>query len=195
MAFHSLFLVFLAGLAFFSEAAPPLYPMASKKISTILMQAKNRAKARIPLPEGSFIPAKQATDAEILSSYLKDSADSKHPLIIKILDSVQGSPASNVPVKLYKEGSDGSWDLLNTIQTNANGELRDLITKEKFVAGIYKIELDTATYWKRMGLNPFHHHADVVFPANDAGFRHYTIAVLLSPFSYATTAVVTEPVE
>ncbi|KFP03823.1 Transthyretin, partial [Calypte anna] len=80
-------------------------------------------------------------------------------------------------------------------QTNANGELRDLITKEKFVAGIYKIELDTATYWKRMGLNPFHHHADVVFPANDAGFRHYTIAVLLSPFSYTTTAVVTEPVE
>ncbi|XP_030300368.1 transthyretin isoform X1 [Calypte anna] len=178
--------------------------MASKQISTILMQAKNRAKARIPLPEGSFIPAKQATDAELGNgksrpifnpAFKQDSADSKHPLIIKILDSVQGSPASNVPVKLYKEGSDGSWDLLNTIQTNANGELRDLITKEKFVAGIYKIELDTATYWKRMGLNPFHHHADVVFPANDAGFRHYTIAVLLSPFSYTTTAVVTEPVE
>lgn len=35
----------------------------------------------------------------------------------------------------------------------------------------------------------------VVFTANDAGNRHYKIAVLLSPFSYTTTAVVSEPVE
>ncbi|NXW09861.1 TTHY protein, partial [Fregetta grallaria] len=113
MTFHSVFLVFLAGLAFFSEAASP------------------------------------------------DSADSEHPLFIKILDSVRGSPAPNVPVKLYKEAADGSWELLNSKQTNDNGELHELTTKEQFVAGIYKIELDTASYWKRLGLNPFHHHADV----------------------------------
>ncbi|NXT94731.1 TTHY protein, partial [Anhinga rufa] len=113
MAFHSVFLVFLAGLAFFSEAAPP------------------------------------------------DSADSKHPLFIKILDSVQGSPAPNVPVKLYKEAADGSWELLNSKQTNNNGEQHELTTKEQFVTGIYKIELDTASYWKKLGLNPFHHHVDV----------------------------------
>lgn len=35
----------------------------------------------------------------------------------------------------------------------------------------------------------------VVFTANDAGYRHYSIAFLLSPFSYSTTAVVSEPVE
>ncbi|NXE74688.1 TTHY protein, partial [Cochlearius cochlearius] len=147
MTFHSVVLVFLAGLAFFSEAAPP------------------------------------------------DSADSKHPLFIKILDSVRGSPAPNVPVKLYKEAADGSWELLNSKQTNDKGELHELTTKEQFVTGIYKIELDTASYWKRLGLNPFHHHADVAFTANDAGYRHYSIAVLLSPFSYSTTAVVSEPVE
>ncbi|NXL61014.1 TTHY protein, partial [Chordeiles acutipennis] len=147
MAFHSVFLVFLAGLAFFSEAAPP------------------------------------------------DSADFKHPLSIKILDSVRGSPAPNVPVKLYKEAADGSWELFNSKQTNGNGELHELTTKEQFVTGIYKIELDTASYWNRLGLNPFHRHADVVFSANDAGYRHYSINVLLSPFSYSTTAVVSEPVE
>uniref|UniRef100_A0A8C3PLK6 Transthyretin n=1 Tax=Calidris pygmaea TaxID=425635 RepID=A0A8C3PLK6_9CHAR len=145
MAFHSVFLVFLAGLAFFSEAAPTV----------------------------------------------SDSADSKHPLFIKILDSVRGSPAQNVPVKLYKEAADGSWEL----QTNDNGEFHELTTREQFIAGIYKIELDTASYWKKLGLNPFHHHADVVFTANDAGYRHYTIAVVLSPFSYSTTAIVSEPVE
>ncbi|XP_059671512.1 transthyretin-like [Gavia stellata] len=120
MSFYSVFPVFLAGLAFFSEAAPPV-----------------------------------------------NSADSKDPLFIKILDSVRGSPAPSVPVKLHKEAADGSWELLHSIQTNHN---RELPTKEHFVTGIYKIERDTASYWKRLGLNPFHHHADVVFTANDAGY-------------------------
>ncbi|NXC38088.1 TTHY protein, partial [Penelope pileata] len=147
MAFHSVFLVFLTGLAFFSEATP------------------------------------------------QDSFDSKHPLVVKVLDSVRGIPASNVPVKLYKAAADGSWELLNSKQTDENGKLQELITKEQFVTGIYKIELDTASYWKKLGLNPFHQHADVVFTANDVGYRHYSIATVLSPFSYSTTAVVSEPVE
>ncbi|KGL94099.1 Transthyretin [Charadrius vociferus] len=145
MAFHSVFLVFLAGLAFFSEATPP------------------------------------------------DSDDSKHPLFIKILDSVRGSPAQNVLLKLYKEDADGAWQLLNSKQTDDNGESQELTTKEHFAAGIYKIELDTASYWKRLGLNPFHHYVDVVFTANDSGYRHYSIAVLLSPFSYSIAAVVGDP--
>uniref|UniRef100_A0A669R4K6 Transthyretin n=1 Tax=Phasianus colchicus TaxID=9054 RepID=A0A669R4K6_PHACC len=121
----------------------------------------------------------------------KGSSDSKHPLVVKILDSVRGSPAPNVPVKLYKAAADGSWEL----QTNENGELQELTTKEQFVTGIYKIELDTASYWKKLGLNPFHQHADVVFTANDVGYRHYSITTVLSPFSYSTTAAVSEPVE
>ncbi|OXB65231.1 hypothetical protein ASZ78_006226 [Callipepla squamata] len=88
-------------------------------------------------------------------------------------------------------------------QTNENGELHELTTKEQFVTGIYKIELDTASYWKKLGLNPFHQHADVsiyfimsvVFAANDVGYRHYSITTVLSPFSYSTTAAVSEPVE
>uniref|UniRef100_A0A8C3TSB2 Transthyretin n=1 Tax=Catharus ustulatus TaxID=91951 RepID=A0A8C3TSB2_CATUS len=113
--------------------------------------------------------------------------DPKYPLFVKVVDSVRGSPASNVPVKLYKESAEGSWELLRG--------LPELTTKEQFVAGLYKLEFDTASYWKSLGLNPFHHHADVVFTANDAGNRHYKIVVVLSPFSYSTTAVVSEPVE
>ncbi|NWR29060.1 TTHY protein, partial [Tachuris rubrigastra] len=147
MAFSSVFLVFLAGLAFCSEASP------------------------------------------------SDSLDSKHPLYIRVLDSLRGVPASNVPVKLYKEAADGSWELLNSKQTNDKGGLPELTTKEQFGAGIYKVELDTTSYWKNMGLNAFHHHVDVVFPANDAGYRHYSVVFVLSPFSSSTTAVVSEPVE
>lgn len=35
--------------------------------------------------------------------------------------------------------------------------------------------------------------SQVVFTANDSGHRHYTIAALLSPYSYSTTAVVSNP--
>ncbi|NWZ67557.1 TTHY protein, partial [Acrocephalus arundinaceus] len=147
MAFHSVFLVFLAGLALCSEAAPP------------------------------------------------NPLDAKYPLYVKVVDSVRGSPAPNVPVKLYKQVADESWELLNSKQTNDQGGLPELTTKEQFEAGLYKLELDTASYWKGLGLNPFHHYVDVVFTANDAGNRHYKIVVVLSPFSYSATAVVSEPVE
>lgn len=39
-------------------------------------------------------------------------------------------------------------------------------------------------------VSPF---SQVVFTANDSGHRHYTIAALLSPYSYSTTAVVSNP--
>ncbi|NWU80279.1 TTHY protein, partial [Onychorhynchus coronatus] len=147
MAFSSVFLFFLAGLTFCSEASP------------------------------------------------LDSPDSKNPLYIRVLDSLRGTPAPNVPVKLYKEGADGSWELLNSKQTNDKGGLPELTTKEQFGAGTYKVELDTTSYWKNMGLNAFHQHVDVVFTANDIGYRHYSIVFVLSPFSSSTTAVVSEPVE
>lgn len=39
-------------------------------------------------------------------------------------------------------------------------------------------------------ISPF---SQVVFTANDSGHRRYTIAALLSPYSYSTTAVVSNP--
>ncbi|NWW62982.1 TTHY protein, partial [Ifrita kowaldi] len=147
MAFRSVLLVFLAGLALCSEAAP------------------------------------------------LDPLDAKDPLFVKLVDSVRGSPAPNVPVKLYKEIAEGVWKLLNSKETNEKGVLPEFTTKEQFVAGLYRLVIDTASYWKSMGLNPFYHHVDVIFTANDAVNRHHTIAVILSPYSYSTTAVVSEPVE
>lgn len=35
--------------------------------------------------------------------------------------------------------------------------------------------------------------SQVVFTANDSGRRHYTIAAVLSPYSYSTTALVSSP--
>ncbi|NXC33280.1 TTHY protein, partial [Campylorhamphus procurvoides] len=150
MAFHSVLFVFLAGLIFFSEAAP-------------------------------------------LVSH--GSVDSKCPLMVKVLDAVRGSPAANVAVKVFKQAEDGSWQDFASGKTTEYGEIHELTTEERFVEGVYMVKFDTSSYWKGLGLSPFHEYADVVFTANDSGHRHYTIAALLSPYSYSTTAVVTDPQE
>nr|XP_036881118.1 transthyretin-like [Manis javanica] len=85
------------------------------------------------------------------------------------------------------------WIFVPSRKTNELGELHGLTTDEKFVEGIYKVELDTKSYWKALGISPFHEYAEVVFTANDSGRRHYTIAAVLSPYSYSTTALVSSP--
>ncbi|XP_053571848.1 transthyretin [Bombina bombina] len=132
------------------------------------------------------------TEAAPLAHESHGVSDSKCPLMVKVLDAVRGSPAENLAVKLFRKEKDGSWELLFTGKTSEEGEIHDVITEENFVQGVYKVEFDTKPFWKLFGLNPFHEFADVVFSANNAGHRHYTIAVLLTPFSFSTTAVVSD---
>ncbi|EPQ01970.1 Transthyretin [Myotis brandtii] len=119
--------------------------------------------------------------------------ESKCPLMVKVLDAVRGSPAVNVAVKVFKKAADGAWEPFATGKTSEFGELHGLTTPEKFVEGIYKVELDTKAYWKELGISPFHEYAEVVFTANDSGPRRYTIAALLSPYSYSPPALVGAP--
>ncbi|XP_004579648.1 transthyretin [Ochotona princeps] len=119
----------------------------------------------------------------------------KCPLMVKVLDAVQGKPAVNVAVRVFKKAADETWEPFASGETSATGELHGLTTNEKFVEGVYKVELDTKAYWKSFGIAPFHEYAEVVFTANDSGRRRYTIAALLSPFSYSTTALVSNPQE
>ncbi|XP_003784812.1 transthyretin [Otolemur garnettii] len=121
------------------------------------------------------------------------AGESKCPLMVKVLDAVRGSPAVSVAVKVFRKTADGTWEPFASGKTSETGELHGLTTDEKFVEGVYKVELDTKSYWKALGISPFHEYAEVVFTANDSGLRRYTIAALLSPYSYSTTAVVSNP--
>ncbi|KAH0501785.1 transthyretin [Microtus oregoni] len=118
---------------------------------------------------------------------------SKCPLMVKVLDAVRGSPAVDVAVQVFKKTAQGTWEPFASGKTAESGELHGLTTDEKFVEGVYRVELDTKSYWKALGISPFHEYAEVVFTANDSGHRRYTIAALLSPYSYSTTAVVSNP--
>ncbi|KAI7804638.1 transthyretin [Triplophysa rosa] len=117
-------------------------------------------------------------------------SDAHCPLTVKILDALKGTPAGNVVLDVYRRGQGGTWEKIASGKVDASGEVHDLITEQEFTPGVYRVEFDTKTYWKAEGLTPFHEIADVVFEAHSEGHRHYTLALLLSPFSYTTTAVV-----
>ncbi|XP_053324366.1 transthyretin-like [Spea bombifrons] len=133
------------------------------------------------------------SDAAPLPHDTHGAADSKCPLMVKVLDAVRGTAAANIEVKVFKQNEGGSWDLFSSGITSQQGEIHDLTNDEQFVEGVYKVQFETKSYWKKSGLSPFHEYVDVVFTANDAGHRHYTVATLLTPYSFTNTAVVSEP--
>ncbi|KAG7488415.1 hypothetical protein MATL_G00034270 [Megalops atlanticus] len=118
-------------------------------------------------------------------------SDTKCPLTVKVLDAVRGLPAAAVKLRVSRKAADGSWTDVTSGITDATGEVHDLISEQDFIAGVYKVAFETKAYWKAEGRTPFHEVADVVFEAHTDGHRHYTLALLLSPFSYTTTAVIT----
>ena len=54
-----------------------------------------------------------------------------------------------------------TWTFAPSRKTSEFGELHGLTTDEKLVEGIYKVELDTKSYWKSLGFSPFHEYAEV----------------------------------
>lgn len=54
-----------------------------------------------------------------------------------------------------------TWAFAPFRKTSESGELHGLTTEDKFVEGLYKVELDTKSYWKSLGISPFHEFAEV----------------------------------
>ncbi|XP_023671556.2 transthyretin [Paramormyrops kingsleyae] len=116
------------------------------------------------------------------------------PLMVKVLDAVSGLPASAVKLEAYRQ-TDNNWSLIQEGATDNTGEVHGLIEEKDFVPGLYKVVFQTKAYWKSKDQEAFHETAEVIFTAHGQGHRHYTLALLLSPYSYSTTAVVTNPQE
>ncbi|XP_043921383.1 transthyretin [Protopterus annectens] len=118
------------------------------------------------------------------------TAEKSCPLEVKILDAIRGIPAAGMEVHVYKKAADDSWSEVATGKTTRDGEIHNLLNDENFLEGEYKVTFGTKSFWEGLNLNPFHLDHDVTFKAHTGGHQHYTIAVLLSPYSITTTAVV-----
>ncbi|KPP59468.1 transthyretin precursor-like [Scleropages formosus] len=125
-----------------------------------------------------------------LDNKQQGGSDTKCPLAVKVLDAVRGAPATAVQLKVSRKTEDGSWTEVAAGVTDTAGEVHNLIEEKDFTSGVYKATFDTQAYWTAAGRTSFHEAAEVTFKAHEQGHQHYTLALLLSPFSYMTTAVV-----
>lgn len=102
-----------------------------------------------------------------------------------ILDTALGRPAADVPVSLALWQS-GSWLLLNTTTTDADGRAKHLLPAEApLEAGLYRAHFDTAAYYTAQGLRGLYPFVDIVFEVSPEQ-PHYHIPLLLTANGYTT---------
>ena len=101
-----------------------------------------------------------------------------------VLDTSRGRPADGVPVTLERSDEQGSWTLLGSGRTDADGRLRTLLSTAP-VAGTYRLTFDTGRYFEGSGLPVFYPGVTITF-CTAVAEEHYHVPLLLSPFGYST---------
>ncbi len=99
-----------------------------------------------------------------------------------VLDTMRGTPAAGLAVRLHRREPDGDWKELGESTTDSDGRVREL-SEEELEPGEYRLEFDTRPYFERSGLNAFYPSVAVAF-AYEGGHLH--VPLLLSPFGYTT---------
>ncbi len=99
-----------------------------------------------------------------------------------VLDTMRGSPAAGLAVRLERHEPDGDWKEMGEAVTDADGRVRDL-TDQELEAGEYRLEFDTRPYFERSGLTAFYPAVSVIF-SFDGGHLH--VPLLLSAYGYST---------
>lgn len=122
---------------------------------------------------------------------LPDSANTamagpSSPLTTHVLNTAAGVPGANMALSLHlQDTSTKAWNLITTGTTNSDGRCPGLITKERFVPGVYKLRFETEQYWMSLEETSFYPYVEIVFTISDPG-QKYHVPLLLSRFSYST---------
>ncbi|RXN18057.1 diphosphomevalonate decarboxylase [Labeo rohita] len=83
------------------------------------------------------------------------------PLTTHVLNTAQGVPGANMTISLHHLNPISSeWNLLTTGITNDDGRCPGLITKESFIAGVYKMRFETGNYWDALGETCFYPYVE-----------------------------------
>jgi len=104
-----------------------------------------------------------------------------------VLDAALGRPARDVHVILLQLAAEG-WNRCADGRTDTDGRLRpvddagDEITLQR---RIYRLDFDTATYFRATEQVGFYPEVNVTFDVTDPTAHHH-VALLLSPFAYST---------
>ncbi len=99
-----------------------------------------------------------------------------------VLDTMRGTPASGLAVKLQRREPDGDWKEVGAAVTDSDGRVRQ-ITHEELEPGDYRLEFDTRPYFERSGLTVFYPAIAVEFTYEEG---HLHVPLLLSAYGYTT---------
>jgi 5-hydroxyisourate hydrolase len=103
-----------------------------------------------------------------------------------VLDTAQGAPARNVPVRLERQESSGDWRLVGSARTDQDGRCGQLLPEgEAAAGGIYRMTFDTASYYAAQKIEGLYPLVQITFAAKQ-GEERFHIPLLLSPHGYTT---------
>lgn len=111
-------------------------------------------------------------------------------LTTHVLDTMHGSPAAGMAVRLYRLGADGSAQELKRLTLNSDGRAdAPLLAGEALQAGRYRLVFGVAAYFKSRGVQlpepAFLDEVPLDFGIADTD-GHYHVPLLASPWSYST---------
>ncbi|MGB2621154.1 MAG: hydroxyisourate hydrolase [Candidatus Acidiferrum sp.] len=103
-----------------------------------------------------------------------------------VLDTAQGKPAEDVPVRLERRESGGEWRVLSSTLTDEEGRCVQMLPEnEALRAGIYRLVFDAGTYHHTQNVEGFYPVVEITFQVRDDD-SHFHIPLLLSPHGYTT---------
>ena len=109
-------------------------------------------------------------------------ADLRPTISTHVLDTDRGIPAHGVAVAIFRLDSEGGSELINELETDAQGRITDLLDGDDLLPGDYQLLFDVASY---RGEDSFFQGCAVGLRIEDAE-RGYHIPLLLAPFGLTT---------
>lgn len=107
------------------------------------------------------------------------------PITTHVLDTSLGQPAQNLAIQLERWQGEG-WQPLASGVTNPDGRIVDLLTREEWSAGRYRMTFAVADYLEAQGVEAyFYPQVQIEFLVQNPT-QHYHVPLLLSPFGYST---------
>ncbi|XP_062858743.1 5-hydroxyisourate hydrolase b isoform X2 [Trichomycterus rosablanca] len=107
-------------------------------------------------------------------------------LSIHVLNTADGVPASRMALSLHRlDPQMVVWNLITIGTTAEDGHCSELITRQDFTVGMYKIRFETGQYWESLGQTSFYPYVEIVFTITDPD-QKFHFPLLLNRYSYST---------
>lgn len=133
-----------------------------------------------------LVGAESKRDPSLRSGWTEGHEGGCMKISTHVLDLVLGKPAKEMPVRLDRRESAGTWTRLNSSCTDGHGRCDQLMPEnESLRPGIYRLAFDTASYHLGQNVEGLYPVVEITFQVRE-GETHFHIPLLLSPYGYTT---------